>query len=392
MNKLSILFLFLFLCFITAVTGCITKSNNQSTDVISIDIKSNYPKLILKLQDIVDVEYIALETTDEFVTQGAVQAVGKNILLVKNWGNNGDIFLFDRKTGKGIRKINRLGQGAEEYSQLTGLLLDEHSKEIFVKDNPARRILVYDFMGNFKRKFSFSDTGYYMEIFDYNNEHLLCYNGYLPEMENDSSAYVLVSKHDGKIMRKVKLPYERLETPVIIEGEATVTPIFCLATPFSKGWILMRASSDTIYHYSHNGNINPMLIRTPSIHTMDTKTFLFPYLFTQRYYFMQLMEKSMDFNTFKGFPTIDLVYDKQEKVVYTYKMYNQDFTDDRSFSLSIHPNTTRDSGILAFKVLQSDDLVNTLKENKLQGTLKDIVSTLDEESNPVVMLIKYKSK
>lgn len=382
---------FLFFCFLTALTGCIKKQAEQPIDVVSIDIKSEYPTRILTLQDIMDVEYVALETTDEFVTHGAVQAVGKDILLVKNWGNNGDIFLFDRKTGKGIRKINRLGQGAEEYSQPTALLLDEHNQEIFVKDYPARKILVYDYMGNFKRKFSFSDTGYYIEMFDYDNEHLLCYNGYLPEMENDSSAYMLVSKRDGKIARKIGLPYKRLETPVITEGETTVTPGICLAAPFSKNWILMRTSSDTIYHYSLNGNINPMLVRTPSIHSMDMKIFLFPYLFTSRYYFMQLMEKSMDFNTFKGFPTTDLVYDTQEKAIYTYKMYNQDFTDDRSFSLSIHPNTTLDSDVLAFKVLQSDDLVNTLNENKLQGTLKDIVFTLDEESNPVVMLIKCRN-
>lgn len=379
-------------CFLTVLTGCMQTQGEQPVDVISIDIKADYPKRILTLQDILDVEYVALETTDEFVTHGAVQAVGKDILLVKNWGNNGDIFLFDRKTGKGIRKINRLGQGAEEYSQPTALLLDEHNKEIFVKDYPARKILVYDYMGNFKRKFSFSDTGYYIEMFDYDNEHLLCYNGYLPEIENDSSAYMLVSKRDGKIARKIELPSERLETPVIIEGEVTVTPGICLATPFGKDWIFMRASSDTIYHYSHNGNINPLVIRTPSIHAMERKLFLFPYLFTPRYYFMQVMEKSMDFNTFKGFPTTDWVYDTQEKAVYTYTMYNQDFTDDRSFSLSIRPNTTLDSDVLTFKVLQSDDLVNTLNENKLQGTLKEIASTLDEESNPVVMLIKHKSR
>lgn len=379
-----------FFCLYITMIGCVDKQNKQ--DVISLDIRSDYPERLLTLQDVAEVEYVALETTDEFVTHGAVQAVGKEILLVKNWGNNGDFFLFDRKTGKGIRKINRLGQGAEEYTQLTALLLDERNKEIFVKDNPAKKILVYDYMGNFKRKFGFHDEGYYIEMFDYDKDHLLCYNGYLPDIENDMSAYLLVSKLDGTIARTIKLPYERLETPVIIEGEATVTPGFCLATPFDGDWVLMRASSDTLYNYSTDGSLRPLLIRTPSIHGMDTQVFLFPYLFTSRYYFLQLMEKSMDFKTFKGFPTTDLVYDTQEKAIYAYKMHNQDFTDNRSFSLSLHPNTTLDSGIWAFKVLQSDDLINTLNEGKLQGPLKDIVSTLDEESNPVIMLIKRKSE
>lgn len=60
---------------------------------------------------------LQLETTDEFLTQGSVQDVGKEYLLVKNRNNDGDIFIFDRQTGKGVRKINRQGQGAEEYAR-----------------------------------------------------------------------------------------------------------------------------------------------------------------------------------------------------------------------------------------------------------------------------------
>lgn len=34
------------------------------------------------------------------------------------------------------------------------------------------------------------------------------------------------------------------------------------------------------------------------------------------------------------------------------------------------------------------ELVELLHENKLQGKLKEIAGTLDEEDNPVIMLIK----
>lgn len=44
-----------------------------------------------------DVEYVALETTDEFLTQGLVQDVGKEYILATNRNNDGDIFIFDRK-------------------------------------------------------------------------------------------------------------------------------------------------------------------------------------------------------------------------------------------------------------------------------------------------------
>jgi len=92
------------------LAGC--GGNKQSNDdLIIVDVSKSYPKKELILQDFMDVEYIALETTDEFLTQGLVLDVGKEYLLVKNRNSDGDILIFDRKTGKGVRKINRQGQG-----------------------------------------------------------------------------------------------------------------------------------------------------------------------------------------------------------------------------------------------------------------------------------------
>lgn len=371
-------------------TGCNSTKNDQSLNIISVDVKSNYPERTFMLQDIMDVEYIPLETTDEFITKGVIETVGNDIILARNWGNNGDIFLFDRHTGKGLKKINRFGQGAEEYSQITSLILDEINKEIFVKDNPARKIIVYDYSGNFKRAFGFKDTGFYVEISDYDKDQLLCFMGYLPEVENPSSTHLLISKTNGEITKEITLPYGELETPVIIEGEASITPGFCQTVPFDNDWVLMRTSSDTIYRYSREKGTEPLLVRYPSVHKMDKKVFLFPYLFTSRYYFMQAMEKSVDFKTMKGFPTTDLVYDVQDKAIYTYKMYNQDFSDDRQLSLSIKPNTVSNSNVATFQVLQTNNLLTALNKDKLRSPLKDIALKLDEEANPVVMLIKYK--
>lgn len=35
------------------------------------------------LQDFMDVEYISLETTDEFICQGFIQAIGKDMIIAK---------------------------------------------------------------------------------------------------------------------------------------------------------------------------------------------------------------------------------------------------------------------------------------------------------------------
>ena len=108
---------FLAAILLVVFVGC--GGNKQSNDdLIIVDVSKNYPKKELILQNFMDVEYIVLETTDEFLTQGLVRDVGKECLLVTNRNNDGDILIFDRKTGKGLRKINRQGQGGKNMQGL----------------------------------------------------------------------------------------------------------------------------------------------------------------------------------------------------------------------------------------------------------------------------------
>jgi hypothetical protein len=82
-----------------------------NNDLITIDVRKNYSqKRELILQDFMDVEYIPLETKDDFYNQGVVMDIGKEVIIVKNRINDGDIFVYS-STGKVLRKINRMGKG-----------------------------------------------------------------------------------------------------------------------------------------------------------------------------------------------------------------------------------------------------------------------------------------
>ena len=85
--------------------GCGNRSASSVDNLIRVDVMADYPEKELILQDLMDVEYIALETTDDFITKGAVKAIGKDIMLVTNRGSDGDILVFD-KNGKGLRKLS----------------------------------------------------------------------------------------------------------------------------------------------------------------------------------------------------------------------------------------------------------------------------------------------
>ena len=158
--RYSYIFLGLFLFIIS---GCIKEKEQSDNDFITIDITDNYPLKELILQDIMDVEYIALETNETFICQGFVQNIGKNIILVRNYNRDGDIFIFNRK-GKALKKINHLGQGGEEYTFILGITLDEDNNEMFINDNLSRKILVYDLEGNFKRSFKHKEGTMYVTM------------------------------------------------------------------------------------------------------------------------------------------------------------------------------------------------------------------------------------
>ena len=160
-------------CLLLAMAGC--SSSDVDEGLVVIDVKAGHPDKELALQDFMEVEYVPLETTDEFVTQGDVLAVGEKYMVVKNWVNDGDIFLFDRQTGKGVRKWNRRGQGDEEYTYINGAVLDEDRGEVFVNCSPTRKVMVYDLSGTFKRSFSLPEGAEALAIYDYDAGSLMLY-------------------------------------------------------------------------------------------------------------------------------------------------------------------------------------------------------------------------
>jgi len=367
------------------LVGC-GVGNNPSEEIITVDVRANYPEKELILQDFMDVEYIPLETSNEYITYGYVEAVGKNVIVVKNKATDGDIFIFDRN-GKGLRKINRLGRSGEEYSGVFGIVLDENKNELFVVDYPMRKILVYDLSGSYKRSLDFADTSHYENISNYDKDNLICFKSYSPSYETKKSCHLLVSKKDGSITKEIKLPVGETQTHVWIKGEYIITPEFCHTIPSREGWVLTRTSADTIYNYLPNGDVNPITVRTPSIQSMDPQEFLYPTVITDRYNFMNTLTKEFDMKRMKGFPTTYLAYDNKEKEMFQCNVLNNDYTE--KMPVNMKPGFANKE-IATCVTISAINLIEAKEEGQLKGKLKEIASKLKEDSNPVIMLVKHK--
>ena len=55
--------------------GCGDGKQKEPDGLIRVDVSKNYPKKELILQDLFDIEYVPLETTDEMLTEGHIQYI-----------------------------------------------------------------------------------------------------------------------------------------------------------------------------------------------------------------------------------------------------------------------------------------------------------------------------
>lgn len=379
--------MFLTVVLLILIVGC-ERDKQSDNEIITVDVSKVYPTKELFLQDFMDVEYIALETTDEFLTQGLVSAVGEKYLLIKNRNQDGDIFIFDRKTGKGLRKINRQGQGPKEYTRIRGIVLDEENSEIFVYSF-GNKILVYDLYGKFKRRLNLNQE--VSSVFDYDENNLICYDmsDYYNKGKNRTKPYhMLLSKRDGSIVREILLPFETINTPIVNKGGNFVANYSYQIRPTHDKWILMDTSTDTLYNYE-NGTLEPFLVRTPPIHAMMPEVYLYMGISTDRYDFMQTVENVFDFEKGNGFDTDEIVYDREEKKLFKAVVYNADYVEKRLVAMTGNPVNRE---IEAATTLNAFRLIELYQKDQLKdGRLKEIASHLHEEDNPVIMLVKQKN-
>ena len=81
------------------------------------------------------------------------------------------------------------------------------------------------------------------------------------------------------------------------------------------------------------------------------------------------------------------MYDKLENAVYKPVVINGDYVTRKTVDMISHPINGE---IAAFQTIDAFRLVDAYRKDELKGKLKEIAAGLNEESNPVIMLMKYK--
>lgn len=138
-----------FILLIVASYACSSKKVEIEDRVINLNQALEQPGEI-SVEDIGrHIEYVPLETTDEsLIGDKAYIRILKDKLLVAS--RKQPVKMFDRKTGKFIKCIGKIGQGANEYilqDDIPVFWTDELSGVIYVQTE-GQRILRFDTDGN----------------------------------------------------------------------------------------------------------------------------------------------------------------------------------------------------------------------------------------------------
>lgn len=376
------------------------KSNSPVVPLFTIDITKEYPNKEFVLQDMADIEYIKLETRKDVLLDFGNHFCISDSLIVTYNVKEGSVFIFNRR-GKVLTMFNHIGRAGEEYQAINKLTVDFNKQEIFIYDLVQKyKIMVYDYEGRFKRVLKIPYHVWIDIMFDYNSEFLICYDAYGvgAATEINTKPYFLLSKQDGRVLPLPIFLKNRMNSALSIkknkisqiysESQVIGMPVYPLIRN-GKNVYIADWSCDTLFRLSE-GKLEPILIKKPSGILQAPQILCYAAFKTSRYTLLTSVEKILTPSILKErkIPSIDLMCDHKTGRFYKPTFINKDYVVERNYTIdAIGMELPENSVISCFP---AHYLLEDLKTGKLSGKLKEMVSTLDEEDNPVLMLVKFK--
>lgn len=346
-------------------------------ELVSFNDNEDYPTLDLKLSDVATVECIPLGgVSDSVFVRGFTNKARELVITTDHlYMLDGEtaIVTFDRN-GKYLNRVSRSGRGPEEYGFIASFGVNEAAHELIVFDGTSKQIVVYDLQGKFKRKFPVGLFYHTISMLD--DTTLICYNKY--QHRATDPLVSLFSLSDGAKISDITLKYEReyVHDPDGVLEYSTISNAV-------DGVNLINLRSDTIFFMDKNRDIHARFVdETPY---GDDNQMIYPTIETEKYVFFHKLYSPIWTPDAK--PKF-YAYDKEQKQFFRiaespewrYAMVNG-FINPTCRTLTQSPNIAAQ---LISPVRLMDDM------DKLPAELKAVAGKVDENDNPVLVLVTFK--
>jgi len=284
-------------------------------------------------------------------------------------------------------KFNHNGNGPEDYITIDRLMYDEASDEIFVVS--VNKIMVYSSFGEFYRSIPLLEQLSLGDIVNYDFQTFLIYDYF----KKYPAPFSLISKEDGSVIDIIDIPVDKNVSPnnlyVVLQRENNISlfkgPVYRMVK-YNDGFLLTDFSTDTVYFLSAEKKLSPIVVRHPTIKSMDPVVYLNGFVEAGNYEFVSSVTVRLENSKL---PVTYLMRDKVTGSVYRQKITLNDY---KGKEIMISPETiatTQDSksGLIVLSLVELQD---ANKENKLGGKLKELVDNSDEDGNDIYLLLRFK--
>lgn len=427
------------------ILSCVQKKETPTKE-IEIDITASYPMEVdlisaiknmdetVKLSDFVEeIEYIPIESKDFFLEYPTIYDYDaeEDLFFL---GDLYNVFAVDR-SGRVVNKIGKRGDGPKDYIQVIDVSIDKKNKYVYVYGAYTHVVLKYDYQGNFIRKmFSVIWEENMASSILYNDDNFIAvsesYFFRLKDVIDRLFGFAVVDT-TGKMIDISPSPVSTINNP----GKNQLVQFMpsIQYTKFQGNYLLLSSSGspDTIYTVEDSrliprfilnyGDEKPLLEklwitgngdeRRKNIHNN-----IFIYnsaLETERCFIIKLCRKGKEYIVFKDKKTgknFSTLYDHYgfnthlgEQFISDVPKWYFGFRNDIDGGVDTYPVVVSEKEDECYwvsyipaeqmKELLTDDYFAGRKEvlqPSRQEELRKMVSGLNEDDNPVLILMKLK--
>lgn len=376
-----------------ALAAC-GERTQMASELLVADKNVDCPTQEIYLEDIADVDYIPLVTTDSIlVNDYPPESVTPEGIAVRG-GQPGELLLLDPTGQKLVGRVCRCGQGPEEYTVIYRCVVDWQRCEVYIAD--YTHLKAYDFAGNYLRTLLTKEEIPMPDIRNLNVDQLLCAR----ERENCETPYrpyFTLSKADGRVdtLTSIELPRFIASNRTVLsnDGRSYNAHAFLplLVGCADRTWLTALAL-DTIFQINPDRSLLPVMapLRAP---TRDEEAPLLHFRgINDRYIWLSWVRRNVtvrmrDMEAGLQEGTHIYLYDRKAQTwcepAYRCRAWSgfeprYIFTDPLPYGYGL-------------VTLNAMDLVEAYQNNELADErLREIASTLREDDNPVLMRLKFK--
>ena len=370
-------------------------SLQEVNGVLFFDTEKDYPELNLILEEIAEIRYIHLEGESEkcFINEISsdiyFDETRKHIILGKNLKYPFFVAVFD-DNGHFLWQIGHQGRGPGEFSSYVYYVFDEDKDILTILDSSAQKLIQYHSSGEFIKELFLNYPILGFPRLLSLNDIIVIYNSgsqfYVPQdHNNDTQLYDFgwtIKAFDLLSLEEVPIQDHHYGKEMDLSN--TSIPLYGICKT-EDGYLLSCARSDTTYLLDTNLHLRPYLVDVR--HNIERGFLLKPTLETKDYLFLHLT------------PPADGKHPNEHRYFAIrrsdHKVFscggNSHFSILNSNSLSI--SELLQSLTLGYgKYIIFNNFVPQPPDPAFQvpKEVEALAKEMDDESNPILMIIKFK--